>query len=73
MDFIEVNTVSGSQLAIKKDFIVFFRDFTPIPQEVVKQHPFLKGIPRCTFIQLTNPNSFFFCTDTYDDIINQLK
>ncbi len=73
MDFIEVNTVSGSKLAIKRDFIVFFRDYTPIPQEMVKQHPFLKGAPRCTFIQLTTPGAFFFCSDTYDDIVEQLK
>lgn len=73
MDFIEVHTVGGSELAIKKDFIVFFRDYTPIPQEIVKQHPFLKGIPRCTLIQLTSPGAVFFCSDTFSDIVEQLK
>ena len=73
MDYIEVKTVGGSPLAIKKDFILFFRDFSPIPDDIVKENPFLKGFSRCSFIQLTDPRVFFFCSDRYEDIINQLK
>ena len=73
MEFIEVKTIGGSPLAVKKDHIVFFREFSPIPDEIVKENPFLKGVPRCSFIQMAEPGLFFFCSDKYEDIINQLK
>ena len=71
MDFIEID-MGGDRLALRKDSILAVREFHNTPKEVIKDHPWLKNVESCTYINASSSGSFF-CLDSYDAIMQQLR
>ncbi len=73
MEFIDFKLLYGDSIAVRRDYITLVREISSITQDMVKQHPFLKGVPRCTVVGLSIPPGELFCVDSYSTIIEKLK
>ena len=73
MDFIELNLISGYRMCVRKDLVLQVFDLCFITKDMVKERPFLKDLDSCTMVQLSIEKEGYYCVDTYESIIQQLK
>lgn len=73
MEFITVKSLGGSVWSFKKDRIEMVCNRFKFDKEELEEIPALKERESCAIIRLIGSDKEFFCADSYESIMTQLK
>lgn len=73
MDFITVKSIGGSTWSFKKDRIEMVTERYSFKENLIERIPELKDRKSCAIIKLIGNSQEFFCSDSYNSIMELLK